>query len=205
MADASDGGVRHAPDASAPDDGARSRSPLDAGTETTMNMTPMIDIVFQLIIFFLLSLKFKTIDERIDARLPRDRGPGPTSDRPEDLLKIKVKLIRKNKGRAESAYTLLRVDNSHTLRFPEGRWAGTAEGDALRQREYDRVRATLRGILEAKWDAMGHDPRVHAEIVAPAPDGGAVPHADAIQVLDTFLEVGLTNVVFEGARMPLAP
>ena len=43
--------------------------------ETEMNMTPMIDIVFQLIIFFLLSLKFKTIDRRIDSQLPKDRGP----------------------------------------------------------------------------------------------------------------------------------
>ena len=40
-----------------------------------LNMTPMIDIVFQLIVFFMLQLKFKEIDRQIDSNLPRDRGP----------------------------------------------------------------------------------------------------------------------------------
>ena len=47
---------------------------LAEGDDLELNMTPMIDIVFQLIVFFLLSLKFKTVDERLDALLPKDRG-----------------------------------------------------------------------------------------------------------------------------------
>ena len=202
MGDRTESGHR-APTASAPrePDAKRPRHDFDVGDETTMNMTPMIDIVFQLIIFFLLSLKFKTVDERIDAKLPKHLGektdPVPLIETP----KVKVKLFRKNKGQPD-AYTLVRVDNSHTLRMPEGRWAGDGETEAARQRQYDAVRAQLRGILEQKWDAVNRDPDMRAEIVAARPDGAVVPHGDAIQVLDTFLEVGLTNVMFEGAPMP---
>ncbi len=39
-----------------------------------MNMTPMIDVVFQLIVVFLCSMKFKTLDQKIEAFLPKDVG-----------------------------------------------------------------------------------------------------------------------------------
>lgn len=48
--------------------------PLETAN-TELNMTPMIDIVFQLILFFLFNLRFKSIDFRIDSMLPKDRGP----------------------------------------------------------------------------------------------------------------------------------
>ena len=79
--------------------------------ETEMNMTPMIDIVFQLIIFFLLSLKFKTIDRRIESMLPKDRGLAPTPTFPEDFLKVKIKVFRRNLADKEKAYTMIKVDN----------------------------------------------------------------------------------------------
>ena len=43
------------------------------GEDTAMNMTPMIDICFQLIVFFMLTLKFKSIDKRFESLLP-NRG-----------------------------------------------------------------------------------------------------------------------------------
>ena len=36
-----------------------------------LNMTPMIDIVFQLILFFLFNLRFKSLDYRIESSLPK--------------------------------------------------------------------------------------------------------------------------------------
>jgi len=38
------------------------------------DMTPMIDVVFQLLIFFLCNLQYRTFEGRIDAFLPKDRG-----------------------------------------------------------------------------------------------------------------------------------
>ena len=42
--------------------------------EAEMNMTPMIDIVFQLLIFFLLSAKFISLEGQLSSYLPKDRG-----------------------------------------------------------------------------------------------------------------------------------
>jgi len=39
-----------------------------------MEMTPMIDIVFQLLIFFLLSAKFVSLEGQLSSYLPKDRG-----------------------------------------------------------------------------------------------------------------------------------
>lgn len=38
------------------------------------DMTPMIDVVFQLLIFFLCNLQYRTLEGRIDAFLPKERG-----------------------------------------------------------------------------------------------------------------------------------
>jgi biopolymer transport protein ExbD len=42
--------------------------------EAEMSMTPMIDIVFQLLIFFLVSAKFITFEGQLSSYLPKDRG-----------------------------------------------------------------------------------------------------------------------------------
>lgn len=42
--------------------------------ELDIDMTPMIDIVFQLLIFFLLSAKFIALEGQLSSYLPKDRG-----------------------------------------------------------------------------------------------------------------------------------
>ena len=92
---------------------------LPESDDTELNMTPMIDIVFQLIIFFLLSLKFKTIDRRIESMLPKDRGLAPTPTFPPDFLKVKIKVFRRNMTDKENAYTLIKVDNTKQWSLPK--------------------------------------------------------------------------------------
>ena len=173
------------------------------GDETEMNMTPMIDIVFQLIIFFLLSLKFKTIDRRIDSQLPKDRGLAPTPATPPEFEKIKIKLFRKDKGLEDQAWTKIRIDNTHTFALPKGLWPGTQKGDYGRLAEYDSKFNDIEAVIRQKWAAQGNNEEVTGEIAAMPPDGGAVPHGDIVRVLDTFVKVGIKKVVFEGAAPPL--
>ncbi len=170
--------------------------------ETEMNMTPMIDIVFQLIIFFLLSLKFKTIDERIDSQLPKHRGPAPSSPTLLDEPKVKVKLFRRNTGEA-NAFTRIRIDNSHTLDLPVGDW-DTDETTAERHMHaQDQAFAQIAAIVQAKFEALGGNAaEVSGEIVAARPSGSAVPHGDIMRVLDTFRLVGIEKVKFEGTPAP---
>ena len=42
--------------------------------DMTMDITPMIDVVFQLLIFFMVAAKFKTLEGKLLAYLPKDKG-----------------------------------------------------------------------------------------------------------------------------------
>jgi hypothetical protein len=58
-----------------------------------INMTPMIDCVFQLLIFFMLGCRFRTSEEHIKAFLPKNRGlvtKGPVVVPP---FPVRVKLL----------------------------------------------------------------------------------------------------------------
>ena len=42
------------------------------------DMTPMIDVVFQLLIFFMLTMQFKEIEGKLLSQLPKDKGLAPS-------------------------------------------------------------------------------------------------------------------------------
>ena len=46
--------------------------------EVVGDMTPMIDVTFQLIIFFICTIKFKTLEGKLETQLPKDVGVNPT-------------------------------------------------------------------------------------------------------------------------------
>jgi biopolymer transport protein ExbD len=181
--------------------------PLPEPEDTELNMTPMIDIVFQLIVFFLLTLKFTTIDHRIDSQLPKDKGMAPTPTIITDTQPIKVKLFRRNKEQPDQAYTLIRVNNGVAeWQLPAGPWPGVNEGDwqrrEARRAQYDKIYGELETTIRTLWEKQGKAPEVKGEISVPPPHGPAVPHGDVVRVLDTFLASGMTNVEFEGDTDP---
>lgn len=45
-----------------------------ASEEADLQMTPMIDVTFLLLIFFLCSIKFKLLDGKLSSHLPREMG-----------------------------------------------------------------------------------------------------------------------------------
>jgi len=62
-------------------------------TAMSMDMTPMIDVVFQLIIFFMCSIKFKSLDGRLLSYLPKDVGPRDERIIPPPVLdEVRIKL-----------------------------------------------------------------------------------------------------------------
>jgi biopolymer transport protein ExbD len=69
-----------------------SNSTREAATEEVeMQMTPMIDVTFLLLIFFLCSIKFKLLDGKMQTYLPRDLGVNTTPIE-VDLEKIEVQM-----------------------------------------------------------------------------------------------------------------
>ena len=179
---------------------------LDEGEDTELNMTPMIDIVFQLIVFFLLTLKFKSVDHRIESQLPKDRGIQAIQQNVTDIPLITVKLFRYNVGDAQAAFTRVRIGQDKTIDLPKGEWSGEFAKDAPRLEEYDRkMKAVVQAITQI-WAAQDNNPEVKGEIKTPSQQlgaGSAVPHGDVVRVLDAFLSAGITDVKFEGSASPL--
>jgi len=56
-------------------------------------MIPMVDVVFLLLIFFMLSFRFRTSEENIKAFLPKDRGLGTKSVPAITLQEVRIKLL----------------------------------------------------------------------------------------------------------------
>src|SRR5438128_623642 len=67
----------------------------DEENPVPLNVTPLIDIIFCLIIFFMCSFHFKSIEGRMDAWMPKDRGVHPNMSEPQVILdEIRVILTR---------------------------------------------------------------------------------------------------------------
>jgi biopolymer transport protein ExbD len=64
--------------------------------EVKADMTPMIDCTFLLLIFFILTLKFKILEGRLDAALPKDMGTKNT--KVEEIEKVDILLMVSKPG-----------------------------------------------------------------------------------------------------------
>lgn len=69
----------------------------DSDRMSQPKMTPMIDVVFQMLIFFIVAMQIRDPQGILKADLPKDKGPGgdPTAPPPVYLLpEVKVHLAR---------------------------------------------------------------------------------------------------------------
>lgn len=62
-----------------------------AAVDVELSLTPMIDVTFLLLIYFMVTSKFKKSEGKIDAFLPRDRGLGTSS--PQAVTETRIKLL----------------------------------------------------------------------------------------------------------------
>jgi biopolymer transport protein ExbD len=59
---------------------------VEAIDEPQLNLTPMIDVVFNLIIFFMVGTRFADIERQFDVQLPRVSAAQPLSSPPEEVV-----------------------------------------------------------------------------------------------------------------------
>ena len=145
-------------------------------TRPTMNMTPMIDVVFQLIVVFLCSMKFRTLDQRIEASMPADRGIRDAPCQPPSVKP--VVLIRLHRPAAGEP---VRVT------IQGQRIGSTAEGEPL----WARLEAAVAGFRAKAADLEG-------EIDA----SPSVDHGDVMRALDGVVGAGVGKVRFRGTKPP---
>jgi biopolymer transport protein ExbD len=137
------------------------------------NMTPMIDVVFQLIIVFLCSMKFRTLDMKIEAFLPKDVGLSAAPATSDVETKVNVALKRK---KGETATTIYLLDTRLGTASAEGIW-NTLQ---TRLKEFVNKDSTVKAQIDADAD---------------------VPHGDVMRALDSFTGANLSNVVFRGTQL----
>jgi biopolymer transport protein ExbD len=67
---------------------ARRRRPRRDNTKAAPNLTPMIDVTFQLLIFFILCTRFKVEERDHQVQLPKDEGLDQTISIPKEQITI---------------------------------------------------------------------------------------------------------------------
>jgi len=158
-----------------------------ASEEHKMEMTPMIDVTFLLLIFFLCTLKFKLLEGKLQAYLPKDVGVNQSEAEPKEKVEISIKLV------AEGT----RVD-PHDAAKP---WGGKGRFDYIGRKVTYAVGPFKTEDLEALQTRLqkiyASDPERPSTIAALA---GTV-YGDVVPVLDRAVEVGYTDITFVGESL----
>ena len=163
-----------------------------ASEEHEMEMTPMIDVTFLLLIFFILTLKFKILEGKLAAYLPKDVGVNSSDAEPKEKIEIVIKVVPGKEGKKVYATG---ADAGQPWQGENDRRFTLVEGSrqvqfAIGARKYDNVedvRARLRELHRL-------DPERPSTIDART----GTLYADVVPVLDAAIEAGYTDLTFIG-------
>ncbi|MBL4769756.1 MAG: biopolymer transporter ExbD [Planctomycetes bacterium] len=159
-----------------------------------MDMTPMIDVTFLLLIFFMCTLKFKVLEGKLTAYLPKDVGVNSSDAPPVEKVQIDIHVIvegNKVKPKAKPSDPAVPYDD------PTGESRYVYEGRKLsytigtqKFTDLAEVQKRLRKIRTQRGDDD-----------APAvlqPYAGTIM-GDVIPVLDAAVAADFTDITFGGA------
>lgn len=134
-----------------------------------LNVTPLIDIIFCLCIFFICSFHFKELSGKLDSWLPKDKGNqsgGPTT---ATMDEIRIFVRKSSQGPTELAY------GSRTV--------GILSGDVKADEPiFDQLEQLIKAQYQEYLNASKTDTQV---IIDAMPD---VPWKDVMTVLDRCKE-----------------
>lgn len=60
--------------------------------------TSFIDVVFLLLLYFTLTMKFNTLEQRLEAWLPKDKGPNQTAQQLKNLDELVIRVTAEGPG-----------------------------------------------------------------------------------------------------------
>jgi len=147
-------------------------------------MTPMIDVTFLLLIFFIVTLKFRTLEGRLDASLPKDKGTKNTKQ--EDIEQVQIDIRVANPG-------VLRPDpETRTPSYPQGKlnkYLG-------RKIVYQIGSQTFQTPAEVSKYLATFDKEETPVVISPLKK---VIYADVIKILDVVIALEFKQVSFAGA------
>ncbi len=154
-----------------------------------MEMTPMIDVTFLLLVFFMCTLRFKPLEGKLSAYLPKDVGQ--THAQPEVVPDLQVRVAVVDPGRRMWA-----GDPSGSTPFDPGdpRHRRFAPGPD-RQLAWS-VGARTSSSFDEFAEHLTEQARIDADrpVVLDARDG--ILTAEAVRVLDALQRAGFVQVRF---------
>ena len=143
--------------------------------ETKMEMTPMIDVTFLLLIFFLCTIKFKILEGKIPAYLPKDVGVN-TTPIDKQLEKIEIHIIRKTPVDVE-----------------DRKWEWTQDQIEI------RVQGQKMTGLKQFHDTIKRVHESSEEAKATLYPYAKTLYIDSVKVVNECLRAGLMDITFAGA------
>lgn len=116
--------------------------------EVEMELTPMIDVVFLLLIFFIVTIKFKVLEGKLVTELPKDEG---TNSGEVTLIdKIEIDIVPQA-GAENGFYTMVngaQMGNLATLRDTVRRFVQAApEGEPARGTIHPRTEVNYEQVV----------------------------------------------------------
>jgi len=168
------------------------------GKDAQMDMTPVIDISFLLIVFFI-CLPFKALEAKLAAYLPTDKGINPTNEKPPDDIKVKVHIVVSGQDQRPwgpgKPLQQGAADPRPTVSMP------TKVRFKVNDRLTDDIETVYNWIEEAKKQAEANktsEQKVLGEIQA----GHRIPVKFVVAVLNKFAQAKLEKVDFYGTSLP---
>lgn len=141
----------------------------DSDNPVEINVTAMVDVIFCLCIFFMCSFHFKQLEGRIDAWMPKDKGPDPA---PADLRVVLEEIRIIMRWEPSTGRTVRRIGS----RSPAADDADLMSTVKALKSDYDRAQ---------KPDV--------AVLIDATPD---VPWQDVVRVLDLLKAEKLSKIEF---------
>lgn len=168
----------------------RQKQQDEVSKEAKTDMTPMIDCVFLLIIFFL-CIDFKTLEAKLPAYLPKDKGSQPTKVEPQEQIRLKIILHKEGTkkprpGASKSSYWV-----GHEVRYTVGPEA-IPDLDALMKKLKDIHKDKSRWVEDKK-----NPGKMRPQDVVIEPGTGVV-YGDVAPTVDTVREAGFEEINFGG-------
>jgi biopolymer transport protein ExbD len=154
-----------------------------------LNMTPMVDIVFQLLIFFMLGCRFATTEGRINTFLPKNRGQGLTSVGAITLEEVRVKLLWVEKNSFKETKD---PNNGRVVLKVENRYFKSVTNQ-LRETlpDYDALCELLKGAVATFKPTKSYPTR--PVIIDARP---LVPFKHVVHALNACLKAKITDITF---------
>ncbi|MHC4606521.1 MAG: ExbD/TolR family protein [Planctomycetota bacterium] len=169
-------------------------------------LTPFIDVIFQMLIYFMLTMHFKELEGKLLSQLPKDKGLDPTPVNYPELHEVRIFLctdpstIREhmnNKGRHEKR----RKPNDTVAVFVELTELGTVyktEKFGAKKQHNKNIYRTIGQKTAELWNVTPSywDEAKKAPVILDA--DSEVPYEHIIGAVNSCKENGIDNMEFVG-------